>query len=171
MKMKYLLTVLLTIVCINTWGQTKETQVEQNCFTEIDSHLIKEIGKEKADIVLFADSIVANTVAWEGCQEESRRLSESMSNIVKYTFCTPSMYLSNKKVYASFQPYLSLTFYKGSNSFSIQFDYDINKWMIKNENDYCIICHDLKNSALLPLFYILFPNNPLIENSYKKIMQ
>lgn len=44
-----------------------------------------------------------------------------MSDIIKYTFCTPSMYLSNKKVYANFQPYLTLTFYKGNNKLSIQY--------------------------------------------------
>ena len=68
----------------------------------IDSCMVNEIGKTNADIILYADSIIAKTIAWEGCKEESIRFPENMSDIIKYTFCTPSMYLSNKKVYANF---------------------------------------------------------------------
>lgn len=152
--------------------QQDSTYQKQNMLklSVIDSCMVNEIGKTNANIILYADSIIAKTIAWEGCKEESIRLPENMSDIIKYTFCAPSMYLSNKKVYASFQPYLTLTFYKGNNNLSIQFDYDINKWMIKSDNN-DIICHDLKNSSLLPLFFLLFQNNPLIEKSYKKLLQ
>lgn len=170
MKQRCFFSIILCVVCISIWGQTMDSKVKLIDFSMLDSCIVKGMGKTNADIILYADSIVARTVAWEGCKEESIRLSESMSAIVKYTFCTPAMYISNKKVYASFQTYLTLTFHQGDNCLSIQFDYDINKWMIKNDNN-VIICHDLKNSALLQLFYILFQNNPLIERSYKNILQ
>lgn len=168
--------IVLCFVCNMIYAgniqQQDSTYQNQNMLklSVIDSCMVNEIGKTNADIILYADSIIAKTIAWEGCKEESIRLPENMSDIIKYTFCTPSMYLSNKKVYASFQPYLTLTFYKGNNNLSIQFDYDINKWMIKSDNN-DIICHDLKNSSLLPLFFLLFQNNPLIENSYKNLLQ
>lgn len=175
---RYIHFIVLCFVCnmifaenIHQQNTTQETGKQTTIdLSMIDSYIAKSIGKTNADIILHADSIVAKTIAWEGCKEESIRLPENMSDIVKYTFCTPSMYLSNKKVYASFQPYLTVTFHKGCNSLSVEFDYDINKWMIKNNNN-DIICHDLKNSALLPLFFILFQKNPLIENSYKKLLQ
>jgi len=159
------------------FGQPQERVSEENYNREdsnelsvIDYHLVRALGEDDSKIIIHADSIVATTIAWEGCIEESINLPEYMASIVKYTFCTSSMYASNKKVYASFQPYLSLTFYYKTQSLNILFDYGINKWMIKNNNG-SIICHDLRNSALLPLFYILFQNNPLIEQSYKKILQ
>lgn len=175
MKYKYLLTTVLCIFCINTFGQLHKMNSNvckkiQSDYGIIDSCIVRKLGEYKSKIILNADSIIATTIAWEGCKEESIKLSECMSSIVKYTFCTPSMYTSNKKVYASFQPYLTLTFFNKEKSLFIQFDYGINKWMIKNEDE-SIICHDLRNSALLPLFYILFKNNPLIEQSYKKILQ
>ncbi len=174
MGRKTLIMIIVCIYSITIYGQQKDMSYHNITngmdFTTIDSIMVCKLGEKNAEMILTADSIVAQTILWEGCNAETKKLSIEMENIVKYTFCLPSMYSSEKKIYASFQPYLQLNFFHNGESISVFFDYGINKWRIDEKGKILQYC-DLKNSSLLPLFYLLFPNNQLINISYKNIIK
>lgn len=133
-----------------------------------DNVIVKQIGVGPADIIMGADSIVANLTVWENDTLPAKMLSPCMCSIVQYTLCQPVMYSSDKRVYSAFYADVRLVIYKEGKSLTLELDYNINKWKLTSENGKQICRHDLKNSELLSMMHELWPESKNFNIKYEK---
>lgn len=131
----------------------------------------KQIGEHRSQIVLGADSIVANLTVWETDSFPPKLLSPGMRSIVQYTLCQPVMYSTDKRVYSAFYADVRLVIYKGDASLTLELDYNINKWRLIDDKGKQICRHDLKNSELLTIMHELWPESKNINIKYEKFTE
>ena len=133
-----------------------------------DNVIVKQIGVGPADVIMDADSIVANLTVWENDTLPPKVLSPCMCSIVQYILCQPVMYSSDKRVYSAFYADVRLVIYKDGKSLTLELDYNINKWKLMDENGKQICRHDLKNSELLSMMHELWPESKNINIKFEK---
>lgn len=140
-------------------------------FSVIDSILTTKVGKETADIVLHADSVIGEAIPWNGQTLASKLLPEWMSKLAKYTLCMPDMYRSDRKVYTRFEPHAILTFHHGDHTVTLQLDYGIGKWVLLDDEGQMVVHHDMPSQQLLPMLLMLFPDCELLKLKYDEYLQ
>ena len=128
--------------------------------------IVRHVGVGPAGVIMDADSIVANLTVWENDMLPPKVLSPGMCAILKYTLCQPIMYSSDKRVYSAFYADVRLVIYKGDAFLTLELDYNINKWRLKDEKGNQICRHDLKNSELLTMMHELWPESKNINIKY-----
>ena len=133
-----------------------------------DNVIVKQIGVGPADVIMDADSIVANLTVWENDTLPPKVLSPCMCSIVQYILCQPVMYSSDKRMYSAFYADVRLVIYKDGKSLTLELDYNINKWKLMDENGKQICRHDLKNSELLSMMHELWPESKNINIKFEK---
>ena len=136
-----------------------------------DNVIAKQIGINFAEIVLSADSIVADLTVWENDTLPKKVLPPCKCSIVQYTLCQPIMYSTDKRVYSAFYADARLLIYKGKTFLTLELDYNINKWRLLDESGKQICRHDLKNSELLSLLHEIWPENKNINIKYEKFAE
>ena len=136
-----------------------------------DNVIAKQIGINFAEIILSADSIVADLTVWENDTLPQKVLPPCKCSIVKYTLCQPIMYSTDKRVYSAFYADAHLFFYKGKTFLTLELDYNINKWRLLDEDGKQICRHDLKNSELLSLLHEIWPESKNINIKYEKFTE
>ena len=132
-----------------------------------DNVIVKQIGVGPADVIMGADSIVANLTAWESDTLPPKVLSPCMCSIVQYILCQPVMYSSDKRVYSAFYADVHLVIYKDGKSLTLELDYNINKWRLMDVKGKQICRHDLNNSELLTMIHELWPESKNINIKYE----
>ena len=136
-----------------------------------DNVIAKQIGINFAEIILSADSIVADLTVWENDTLPQKVLPPCKCSIVKYTLCQPIMYSTDKRVYSAFYADAHLFIYKGKTFLTLELDYNINKWRLLDESGKQICRHDLKNSELLSLLHEIWPESKNISIKYEKFAE
>lgn len=136
-----------------------------------DNVIAKQIGINFAEIVLSADSIVADLTVWENDTLPKKVLPPCKCSIVRYTLCQPIMYSTDKRVYSAFYADARLIFYKGKTFLTLELDYNINKWRLLDESGKQICRHDLKNSELLSLLHEIWPDSKNINIKYEQFTE
>ena len=136
-----------------------------------DNVIAKQIGINFAEIILSADSIVANLTVWENDTLPQKVLPPCKYSVVQYTLCQPVMYSTDKRVYSAFYADARLFFYKAKTFLTLELDYNINKWRLLDESGKQICRHDLKNSELLSLLHEIWPESKNINIKYEKFTE
>lgn len=136
-----------------------------------DNVIAKHIGIVPAEIIMNADSIVANLTVWESDSFPPKLLSPCMCSVVQYTLCQPIMYSSDKRVYSAFYADVRLVIHKGNTVLTLELDYNINKWRLVDDNGKQLCRHDLKNSELLTIMHELWPESKNINIKYEKFIE
>lgn len=135
-----------------------------------DNVIARRIGVEPAEIIMAADSIVAQLSVWENDTLPPKVLTSCMCSIVQYALCQPVMYLTDKRVYTAFYADVRLVVYKDSSFLTLELDYNTNKWRLFDEKGELICRYDLKNSELLSLMHDLWPESENINIKYEKFI-
>ena len=133
--------------------------------------MMGELGETLSSLLLHADSIVAQVVTWEQEEIPARTLPSWMCLLTQYTWCSPALYQTDKKVYSQFDPYVALVFIRGGEKATLLLDYSINKWLLKDGEGQVVCRHDLLDKALLPMFRLLFPESETLKLKYDEYVQ
>lgn len=136
-------------------------------FSTINQVIRHELGDSIAGLILSSDSIVGNLTVWEDDTLPDKSLSACMRNLVKYTLCKPSMYKSDKRIYASFYADVRLEIISQTESLVLELDYSTYKWRLLDGGKQ-IYRHDLPDQAMLPLVHMIWPESKLINIKYNK---
>jgi len=163
-KRELILFVIFIMVLPTMANNRKETIPKDNV-------IAKQIGINFAEIVLSADSIVADLTVWENDTLPQKVLPPCKCSIVQYTLCQPIMYSTDKRVYSAFYADARLKIYKDKSFLILELDYNINKWRLLDESGKQICRHDLKNSELLSLLHEIWPESKNINIKYEKFAE
>lgn len=159
---------VLLFACIMTLPVVTAVGKESVSYDKVIS---TQLGDCAAQIILDADSIVANLIVWETDSFPPKLLSPCMCSIVQYVLCQPVMYSEDKRVYSGFYADVRLVVYKGDTFLTIELDYNINKWRLIDAKGKQVCRHDLKNSELLSVMHELWPESKNINIKYEKFAE
>lgn len=166
-----LMTALPVHAANSSMGNGIETDTTLMSWHGMDSLLTTEVGKDVAEVVLQADSVMGQVIAWNGHSPAHKVLPQWMGMMAKCTLCTPAMYRSDRKVYTRFEAYTTLTFVRGKQTATLQLDYGIGKWVLTDNTGQVVAHHDMPQGELLPMLRMLFPNNELLKKKYDESLQ
>lgn len=140
-------------------------------YAPIEQVLKKELGDSVSNIILNSDSIVGHLTIWENDSLPDVSLSSCMCHIVKYTLCNPSMYKSDRRIYASFYADACFMITLQTKTLTLELDYSTYKWRLLDSDGKQVCRHDLPDQAMLPLLHIIWPESKIVNIKYNKYLQ